>query len=252
MPHIQTCFYPSTYALFEERGTIVVVVDILRATSAICTALDNGVERMIPVASLEEARSYKDKGYLVAAERNAIRQEGFDFGNSPFHFMGEDVKGQTIVISTTNGTQAIEAAKNSYVVVIGSFLNLNALAYWLIEQQRNVIILCAGWKNKFNLEDTLFAGALSEELIKHKNFETECDSTIAAGHLYSLAKSDLYGFLENSSHRKRLKDLHLENDIQYCLTLNKLTTIPIYVNGGLVKLTSSYHLIGTQVVIKEA
>jgi 2-phosphosulfolactate phosphatase len=97
-----------------------------------------------------------------------------------------------------------------------------------------VIILCAGWKNKFNLEDSLFAGALTNKLIASDNFSTMCDSTIAAGYLYERAADDLYGFLENSSHRKRLKNLHLEDDIRYCLSTDIMQTIPIYQDGGLV------------------
>jgi 2-phosphosulfolactate phosphatase len=222
------------YPLFANKEAIIIVVDVLRATSAICTALHHGVERMIPVAGLDEARKYKDLGYLVAAERNAIKQEGFDFGNSPFHYMDEQVKGKTIVISTTNGTQAIEAAKDASVIAIGSFLNLSALAEWILPQERDVIILCAGWKNKFNLEDSLFAGALANKLIDSGNFSTMCDSTIAAGYLYERAADDLYGFLENSSHRKRLKNLHLEDDIRYCLSTDIMQTIPVYQDGGLV------------------
>jgi 2-phosphosulfolactate phosphatase len=222
------------YPLFANKEAIIIVVDVLRATSAICTALHHGVERMIPVAGLDEARKYKDLGYLVAAERNAVKQEGFDFGNSPFHYMDDQVKGKTIVISTTNGTQAIEAAKDASVIAIGSFLNLSALAEWILPQERDVIILCAGWKNKFNLEDSLFAGALTNKLIASDNFSTMCDSTIAAGYLYERAADDLYGFLENSSHRKRLKNLHLEDDIRYCLSTDIMQTIPIYQDGGLV------------------
>lgn len=215
----------------------MVVVDVLRATSAICTAIHHGVDKMIPVAGLEEARKYKAEGYLVAAERNAIKQEGFDFGNSPFHYIDEDLSGKTIVISTTNGTQAIEAAKDSSTILIGSFLNISAIANWILQQDRNVIVLCAGWKNKFNLEDSIFAGALSLKLIQSGKFNTVCDSTIAAGYLYERANNDLYGFLEYSSHRKRLKDLHLENDIKYCLTEDQMETIPVYMDGGLVNMS---------------
>lgn len=213
------------------------MVDVLRATSAICTAIHHGVDKMIPVAGLEEARKFKAEGYLVAAERNAIKQEGFDFGNSPFHYIDEDLSGKTIVISTTNGTQAIEAAKDSSTILIGSFLNISAISNWILQQERNVIVLCAGWKNKFNLEDSIFAGALSLKLIQTGKFNTVCDSTIAAGYLYERANNDLYGFLEYSSHRKRLKDLHLENDIKYCLTEDQMETIPVYMDGGLVNMS---------------
>lgn len=232
---VQTCFSPALFPLFADPEAIVVVVDVLRATSAICTAIHHGVECMIPVAGLDEAKRYKDQGYLVAAERNAIKQEGFDFGNSPFHYMTPEVKGKTIVISTTNGTQAIEAAKGSAVIAIGSFLNLTALAEWIRPQGRNVIVLCAGWKNKFNMEDSLFAGALSNLLCADDRFTTICDSSIAAGYLYERAGEDLYGFLENSSHRKRLKSLHLEDDIRYCLTRDTMDSIPVFQEGGLIE-----------------
>ena len=231
---IQTCFSPATYPLFADSDSIVVVVDIFRATSAICTAIHHGVERMIPVASIEDAQRYKDLGFLVAAERNAVMLEGFDFGNSPFHYMTPDVQGKTIAISTTNGTQAIEAAKDAAVIAIGSFLNIQALANWIKPQGRDVIILCAGWKNKFNLEDTLFAGALTGLLLEDDRFSTTCDSSIAAGYLYEKASSDLFGFLENSSHRNRLKNLNLEKDIRYCLSVNTLDIIPVVQDGGIV------------------
>ncbi len=188
---------------------------------------------MIPVAGLDEAFRYKQLGYLVAAERNAIKQEGFDFGNSPFHYMDPTIKGKTIVISTTNGTQAIEAAKDASVIAIGSFLNIAALAEWIKPQGRDVIILCAGWKNKFNMEDSLFAGALAGLLMADRAFTTLCDSTITAGYLYERAEKDLYGFLEHSSHRSRLKNLNLEEDIRYCLTFNTMDTIPIFHEGGI-------------------
>ncbi len=233
---ITTSFSPQLYSLHANENAIVVVVDVLRATSAICTAIHHGVERMIPVASLDEAFEYKKKGYLVAAERDAVKQDGVDFGNSPFHFMTPELEGKTIAISTTNGTQAIEAAKHAHHIVIGSFLNLNSLASWLEMQNKPVVVLCAGWKNRFNLEDSLFAGALANCLIKTGKFETACDSTIAMGHLFQLASHDLYAFLENSSHRKRLKNLNLEKDIRYCLQYNIMDTIPVVENGSIVRL----------------
>lgn len=241
-PKIQTCYSPALYPLFHEDDTIVVVVDVLRATSAICTAFEYGVEKMIPVAGLDEAQNYKNAGYLVAAERNAIKQEGFDFGNSPYHYMNDDVKGKTIVISTTNGTQAIEAAKGKATIVIGSFLNLSAVANWLKLQKKDVLILCAGWKNKFNMEDSLFAGALANQLISTEEFYTLCDSTIAAGYLYERAADDLFAFLEKSSHRHRLKNLDLETDIKYCLQVDTLTCIPIYHEDGLIELKNQKHI----------
>lgn len=232
---IQTCFTPALYHLYQNENAIVVVIDIFRATSAICTAFQFGVEKMIPVATLEEAHEYKKMGYLTAAERNAEKQEGFDFGNSPFGFMDPMIEGKTIAISTTNGTQAIEKAKGTAGIVIGSFLNITALAKWLTKQNKDVVMLCAGWKNRFNIEDSLFAGALTNKLIDLGNFETECDSTIAAMHLYELAVHDMFQFLDNSSHRKRLKSLNLEKDIKYCLSHDITEVIPVIEGSFIVE-----------------
>ena len=163
-PTLDACFSPYLYPVYRDDNSIVVIIDILRATSAICTAFEHGAEQIIPVATVEEAREWKSKGFLVGAERDAIPVDGFDFGNSPFSYMNDAVKGKTIVITTTNGTQAIHAARDAYKVVIGSFLNITSLCKWLQSENRNILLLCSGWKNKFNLEDALFAGAMTEAM----------------------------------------------------------------------------------------
>jgi 2-phosphosulfolactate phosphatase len=235
---ITTCFTPAQYPLFHEADIIVVVVDVLRATSAIATAFENGVAAIKPVATIEEALHYKSTGYLAAAERDGKIVEGFELGNSPYDYEREKIQHQKVVLSTTNGTQAVEAAKHASKVVIGAFVNITAVVEFLISENKNVIILCAGWKNKFNLEDTLFAGALSQELIARGSFETECDSTIASSHLFDIAKEDLFAFLEKSSHRNRLKSLNLDRDIKYCLTPNSCKSVPVLNNGELINAVS--------------
>ena len=236
---IEVCFSPISYPLFANNEAIVVVIDIFRATSAICTALHYGVKGIIPVATIQEAKEYQSKGYLAAAERNGEIQEGFDMGNSPFSYMNEELKGKQIALTTTNGTQAIAASKDAHKVVIGSFLNLTLLSTWLENQNRDIILLCSGWKNKFNLEDTLFAGAVSQRLLSSGKFENSCDTTRAATILYENAKQDLFEFLGNSSHRSRLEKLNLEKDIRYCLETDKTPVIPVLVNGTLIKLQLS-------------
>jgi 2-phosphosulfolactate phosphatase len=233
---IEVCYTPQAYPLFHKPDSIVVVIDVFRATSAIVTAFYNGVSKMIPVATVEEAKEYQKNGYLAAAERDGEMIEGFEIGNSPFGYMSSKVKGKIIAISTTNGTQAIEASRHAFKIVIGSFLNLDALCKYLSEQKKDVTLVCAGWKNKFNLEDTLFAGAVTSKLITESDFHTVCDSAIASQHLYNLAKSDLYDFLSNSSHRNRLAKLDLERDIKYCLTPNQCPVIPIMEGKYLVRL----------------
>lgn len=234
--NIEVCHTPQAYSLFHKENAIVVVIDVFRATSAIVTAFYNGVSKMIPVASVEEAREYQRNGYMAAAERDGEVIEGFELGNSPFGYMSNKVKGKTIAISTTNGTQAIEASRKASKILVGSFLNLEILCEYLVAQKKDVILLCAGWKNKFNLEDTVFAGAVVEKLTSEANFQIDCDSAISARHLYNIAKSDLFGFLSDSSHRKRLARLDLERDIKYCLTPNQCPVIPVIEGKYLVKL----------------
>ena len=234
--NIEVCYTPQAYSLFHKDDAIVVVIDIFRATSAIVTAFYNGVNKMIPVATVEEAKEYQKNGFLAAAERNGEMIEGFELGNSPFGYMNNKVKGKTIAISTTNGTQAIEASRKASKIIVGSFLNLEVLCEYLISQKKDVILLCAGWKNKFNLEDTLFAGAVVENLTNIADYEIKCDSALASKHLYSIAKTDLFEFLGNSSHRNRLAKLDLERDIKYCLTPNQCPVIPVMEGKYLVKM----------------
>jgi len=213
----------------------VVIVDVFRATSAMCTAFEHGVKEIIPVATVEEALLYKKEGYLVGAERNGEVVEGFDFGNSPFSYMDDKLQGKTIVLTTTNGTKAIAIAKGVHEILIGSFLNLHAISESLIKHDRDVLIQCAGWKNRFNMEDTLFAGALVLKLLEHQNFGNLADSAVAASQLYMNAESDIFKFLENSSHRKRLKRLNLDKDIEFCLQQSIYSVVPIIHDGVLIE-----------------
>lgn len=234
--HIEVCFTPGEYEYFKGEYDIVVVIDVLRATSAICAAFDNGIKSIIPVPTVEEALEYQKKGFLVGAERKGQIVEGFDFGNSPFSYMKEEFKGKEVVLTTTNGTKSLDVAKEAEMVVVASFLNLDAICKWLEVQDRNVLCLCSGWQDKFNLEDTICAGAISDYLINTGNFISEEDSTIAAKYLYLSAKDNYFGYLKSSSHRKRMKNFNLNEDIKYCLTPNQTTVIPILKDGKLVKI----------------
>lgn len=229
---IEVCFTP---VLFKYRLTtenyIVVVVDILRATTAICTAFGNGVSEIIPVAKIEETKAYREKGYMVAGERDGVVIDGADFGNSPFNFSKENVNGKKLVITTTNGTQTIEIAKESDCVVLGAFSNIRVLEQWLLNQDKNVLILCAGWKNKFNIEDSLFAGALAERLINSGKFNSNCDSVAASRDIWKLAQNDLLLYLEKASHRHRLKKLGLDDVLGFCFTEDTSPVIP-YLKGN--------------------
>lgn len=229
---IEVCLSPVLVPHYQMAGRIVVVIDIFRASSSICYGIDNGAHAIIPVSTVDECLSYAGKGFLLAAERNGEVVEGFDFGNSPYSYTAEKVKGQTVVLTTTNGTFAIQQAKQADQIVLGSFLNLTSICDWLIAQEKDVLLLCSGWKNKFNLEDTLFAGAVFNQI--KNSFTHFCDAAIAAEDLYLQAQSDLRGYLLKSSHSQRLKELNIENDIQFCLKQDCCQAIPGLVGDRLV------------------
>jgi 2-phosphosulfolactate phosphatase len=235
MNNIKVCLTPSLFPIYSDRTSVVVVVDVLRATSAICTALELGVESILPVSTIEDALDYKDNDeYIIAAERNGKIVRGFDLGNSPTEYFNHSLVGKKMVLTTTNGTKAINIAKQDHLVVTGSFLNLKALSSFLVEMDKGIIILCAGWKNDYCLEDTLFAGALTEQLIKNDKFYYDNDSTASSLMLYEKSKENLFDFLKDSQHRKRLAHLGIENDIRYCLELNKSEVIPILKDNVLI------------------
>jgi 2-phosphosulfolactate phosphatase len=231
---IEVCLTPALLPLYKLESSIVVVIDIFRATSSICYGIENGAEAIIPVSQVEECAAYHGTGHLLAAERNGEVVEGFDFGNSPFAYTPEKVAGKTIVLTTTNGTHAIQLSRSAKRIVIGSFLNLSSLSQWLEEENENVILLCAGWKNNFNLEDSIFAGAVVNKLKSDKYILD--DAAIAAEDLYLLAKDDLGKFLAKSSHTERLKKLGIEEDIAFCLNVDVTNSIPVLDGDKLVKL----------------
>ena len=235
-PKVEVCFTPNMFPLYAEDFEVVVVIDVLRATSAICTAFHYGVDKIIPVSTLDQAIEYKDKGFHVAAERKGKIVSGFEFGNSPLTYTNDKLKDQTLVLTTTNGTKAINMAKDIEHLLIGSFLNLDAIINYLIELNKSALILGSGWENKFCLEDSICAGAISEQLLKTNKFKCNNDSTIAAKYLFLSAKSNYFGYLKASSHRKRLKKLNLNEDIKYCLTPNQTDVIPVREDYYLKKL----------------
>jgi 2-phosphosulfolactate phosphatase len=242
-PSIEVCLSPELYHLYDDPENIVVAIDVLRATSAICTAIQYGAKNVIPVATIEEASEYKSKGYLVGAERGGKVVEGFDFGNSPYTYMDPKIKGQSLVLTTTNGTKAINISKNAHQVLIGSFLNLDAICDYLSKQKRNIILLCSGWKGKFNLEDSLFAGNIIKVLTDADKFKRTDDAALCTKYLYEMANNDPFTFLRKSSHGQRLAKLNLKKDIRYCLQVNKTNEIPILKGNKLVPMSSLKELI---------
>lgn len=234
MKNIDVCLTPELLHLHTIDNTIVVVADVFRATSCMVTAFAYGVESIIPVATVEECRDLQRRGYLAAAERNASKVEGFDLDNSPFSFMDERLRGSSVAMTTTNGTLAITKSRSAVKVLVGSFLNLDAIVTYLKSQSYDVLVLCAGWKGRFNLEDTLFAGALVERL-KDTYMMAE-DSTVMAWRIYCQGQDNLIQYLANSSHIRRLQRLGIQKDIAYCLQHDLYDVVPVLRGNALVNM----------------
>lgn len=225
---LTVAFSPALYPFYAENNSIVIIVDIFRATTSICAAFKNGAVRIRTVASVQEAKELKEKGYLVAAERNVKKCDFADFGNSPFDFTVDKVAGKELVFTTTNGTRAVEAALNAGEVLIGAFSNITAVADYCLSCEKNITILCSGWNNRFCVEDTLFAGALVEKLLSCGKFSEKSDAALVSLDLWKLAKADLISYICQTEHYDRLKLNGLENSVEYCLTDDLAPVLPKY------------------------
>jgi 2-phosphosulfolactate phosphatase len=238
MPTIETIISPAIFHLYEEEihHKNVVVIDILRATTTMCTAFKNGATEILPVAKPEDAAALQKMGWIAAAERHGETVPGFDLGNSPQDFTKESVYGKKIAITTTNGTRALQMCESAKAVFVGSFLNLSQLTNELQHRGDDLLLFCAGWKDKFNLEDTLFAGAVATEL--SAEFDIFDDATLAAIDLYNSAKNDLNKYLQKASHVKRFKSLHIESDLDVCLKIDSAPVLPVFKNGVIVQMNN--------------
>jgi len=224
MPKIDVCLTPELLPLFKLDDKIVVVIDILRATSCMVTGFAHGIAEIKPVATLEESATYGMMGYITAAERNGLRMEGFDLDNSPFSYMDPVLFGKRICVTTTNGTKAILQSAHAKKVVIGSFLNLKAVSDYLFIRGLDVVLLCAGWKGQVNAEDTLFAGALVHQL--KDSFAIGNDSALLARSIFEMQKGRMMEFLRESSHLQRLNRLNIFKDIDFCLQTSIYDCLP--------------------------
>lgn len=236
-PDLFTSLSPSLLNLYGVNESIVVIIDVLRATSTIATALHNGAKCIIPVDSVAECiRIGKQIESITAGERDGKIAEGLEHGNSPFEYPREFIEGKTLVLTTTNGTKLLHMAldKNAKAIITGSFPNLSAVCGFLVAQKQNVILGCAAWKNRVNIEDALFAGAVISRIGKH--FSINCDSSQLAMAMYNEAKPDLYEFMKSkqASHYKRLTGFGLEKDIRYCLTEDVANVTVVYEDGKLI------------------
>lgn len=237
-PPVYTCLSPALLNLYDITDSIVVIIDVLRATSTIATALHHQAASVIPVDSVPECiRIGSQIGGITAGERDGKVAEGLEHGNSPFEYPESFIGGKTLVLTTTNGTRLLHMAlgKNAGEIVTGAFANLSVLCDYLLSQKKPVLLGCAAWKDRVNIEDTLFAGAVLERL--ETSFTIRCDASRIALSMYKEAKSDLFGYMRNqqASHYLRLSSFGLEKDIQHCLTADTAPVVPIYKEGKLIR-----------------
>lgn len=229
MKKIDVCFSPALYPYYAKcTDRIVVVTDIFRASTTMCAAFGNGAKAIIPVASIDEAKTYKDRGYKVGAERNVKRCDFADFGNAPTDYTEEKVKGEEIVFTTTNGTQAIDTAADAGILLVGAFSNLNAVADFCIEQAKDVMVLCAGWENQFNIEDTLFGGALAHVLIARGGYQSASDAAQVALSMWQEAEKNPRAYVERTEHIRRLEANGLADSVDYCLAIDTVPLVPVF------------------------
>ncbi len=215
---ITTLLSPSMFesSIIEIQNKIVVVIDILRATSTMTVAMEQGANALFPVRDVETA-SRASSSFLKAGERNGEKVDGFDLGNSPREFTADIVGNRDIVMTTTNGTRAISMSENAQHVLVASYRNIKATLTFLESQNQDVVLFCSGWKDVVNVEDTLFAGELAEHLVQ-KGFEIENDATYIAISLYQQHQVNLLEIIKKASHAKRISSLNASEDLEICLT----------------------------------
>jgi 2-phosphosulfolactate phosphatase len=235
-PTLHTSLSPALLHLYDLSNSIVVIIDVFRATSTIAAALYNGARSVIPVDSVPRALEIsKNIDGIAAGERDGVIAEGLQHGNSPLEYSREFIENKTLVLTTTNGTRLLQMAldKNAATIISGSFPNLSAVCDFLSAEKKNVVLGCAGWKERFNLEDTLFAGAVIHRL--KKKFIIHCDSSFMAETIYAKHKNNLIDFAPHLTHYHRLVErFGLIEDIRFCLTADVANVLPVYIEGKLV------------------
>ena len=220
-PSIETCLSPSLLHLYDLSNRIVVIIDVFRATSTIAAVLEQGAKAIVPVSKVDECieLGLNTPNSVTAGERDGQVAPGLQHGNSPLEYPRSFIENKTLILTTTNGTRLLHMCGAAEQIITGSFLNLSAVCDYLVQQNKNVLLACASWKDRFNLEDTLFAGAVYNRIGEH--FSMNCDSTRAAGHLFRSAENDLFGFIKDSAHYIRLSKFGLESDMEYCCQIDK-------------------------------
>ncbi len=214
----------------------VIVIDVLRASTSIVTAFSNGCGSIYPVETIEDAKTLHTNlpDALLCGEREGLRPEFFHLGNSPFEYTSEVVKGKDLVLTTTNGTRALSVAKNAGTILVGSFVNLNAVLDKSLSIGKDIVMLPAGRAGGFSWEDALCAGLMSHELNRRV-----CNLSMGDGARWSYyavlglfgqnpapSADQLNGLLGNTVHGMHLKRIGFAKDLQFCADINRFKLTP--------------------------
>lgn len=235
LPELEVCLSPALLHLYDTKDKAVVIIDVFRATSTIAAALYNNAKCVIPVASVDECINLGTEipNSITAGERNGKVVEGLQHGNSPSEYPEGFIQDKTLILTTTNGTRLLHMVEGAKHIITGSFLNLSAVCDFLLSTGCDVILACAAWKDRFNLEDALFAGAVVSKI--GEQYKMNCDSARAAHTLYkSLGGKEPISMLRDSSHYHRLSAYGLQNDMEYCATIDRHPVVPILKGRELV------------------
>ncbi len=238
MKKLDVCLSLKLIDNYDLNDTSIVIIDVVRASTTITTALYYGIEHIVAHEDIEETRQLKKQGYIIAGERNGDKIEGFDFGNSPLSFTSREfLEGKKLAITTTNGTRTLGIAERACSnscnckILIGTFVNFDSIKNYLLANSQNILLLCSGWKANLSIEDTIFAGKLAADLLKSGSYQLMSDGASHAMHLYNIAQNNLFDFVLDNSARFRGKPGNLIQDIRYCLRENLIDTIPVLKDG---------------------
>ncbi|MCX7920133.1 MAG: 2-phosphosulfolactate phosphatase [bacterium] len=234
MKTIDVALLPNMVNSQQVAGSVAVVIDVLRASSTILTALSNGAKQVIPVNEPQEAKElakqFPTGEVLLCGEREGNKIPGFDLGNSPREFVPEVVAGKTLIMSTTNGTKACHTAQNASVSVIGCFLNLTAVTHFVNQAEGNVLLITSGKEGRFSLEDVVCAGAFVDKLNAGNEFAIT-DAARVSQILYTIYKSNLRQMFNTCEHGQYLASLGYQADLDYCAQVDTLTLVPRFTSG---------------------
>ncbi|MFC1564406.1 2-phosphosulfolactate phosphatase [candidate division KSB1 bacterium] len=238
---IKVYFSPAEIDENNLRGSISVVIDVLRSSSTIIQAVKNGCREIIPVETIERAISLRsnlfDTNVFLCGEKEGIKVGGFELGNSPSEYTPDLISGKTLIFTSTNAAATIVKTKHCSKTVICGFQNINSTADFVIENDLPVNIVCAGYHNHFSIEDTVCAGTILDR-IRHESpgrFEYS-DSAMAAMAISGKHSGDLKNMIRNSEHGRRLIELGFEKDLDFCVQINNIAVLPLYSEGKIIKL----------------